>query len=382
MSVQGICITGLGMITSLGHDVATSCAAARAALTRSRELKVLNSFCDQEPEPVMGHAVPLIAEGFVGLAKASMLGSYALKDLLARRPILANECDRTGIYINLSDQFILDACAERPQMDGDETDEDSMEAWSLPSSAWAAECSNLIPRLLTHCAIPIPPANHRLYFSCHTGVITAIQDAIEQIASGIFDRCIVGGIDCCIEPRFLAVAIEMGFVKTSVTPAGFMPGEAAGFLLIERLERAQSRGVEIKSLIASAATGKDEIHRLSEESPRGVTLAETIERLFSRAPRPAQKVSLIIGDLNGDNFRAIDWGYALIRLQEQYKLGDLPIWLPALGFGETGAATGALAICMATRGFQRRYAPDGTILIWLSSDNGSKAAILLEPMPY
>ena len=41
---------------------------------------------------------------------------------------------------------------------------------------------------------------------------------------------------------------------------------------------------------------------------------------------------------------------------------------------------GALAICMGARAFQRRYAPNGGILVWLSSDSGSKAAIYLESM--
>ena len=52
----------------------------------------------------------------------------------------------------------------------------------------------------------------------------------------------------------------------------------------------------------------------------------------------------------GDTF----WSVCRIK----YRLGDLPLWLPAAAFGETGAATGILAICLGMKSFQRRYAPE------------------------
>jgi len=38
------------------------------------------------------------------------------------------------------------------------------------------------------------------------------------------------------------------------------------------------------------------------------------------------------------------------------------------------------AFCMSNIGILRRYVPDGAILIWLSSENGSKAALCLDPI--
>ena len=187
-----ICITGMGMVTSLGLDAANSCAAARAGLTRLSEPKTLNYIDDQRwgSEPMVGHIVPVIANGFVGIAKALMLGGYALKDLLARRKIFKDELNYTGIYINLSDQFLLDthAIAEREEMeqlskayastegeeiedaeeydegieDANEYDENNemeepSEEWILPSSRWKEECSSFIPRLLASCEITVRP---------------------------------------------------------------------------------------------------------------------------------------------------------------------------------------------------------------------------------
>jgi 3-oxoacyl-[acyl-carrier-protein] synthase-1 len=389
-----ICITGMGMVTSLGLDIANSCAAARAGITRLSELRILNFIGDEKwgGEPVVGHSVPGIAEGFVGIAKALILSQYALKDLLTRREISSNELHRTGIFLNLSNEFLLDtyATAEREEMQkvqdddatgqGAEWDEDVRDDWVLPSSSWKEECSHLIPRLLANCKIVISSSNQRVYFGDHAGIVSVIQDAIESIRVSRFDRCIIGGIDCCIEPRFLIAAAAKGVLKTSANPIGFVPGEAAGFFLLEKFEEAQSRGIKIASLLGSTATGEDKSSRFSDDPPRGMALAQTIDRVMSEFPHPIQAVGLIIADLNGDNYRAMDWGYTLVRLQNKYRLGDLPSWLPAAAFGETGAATGAISICIGTRALQRRYAPDGGILIWLSSDNGSKAAVCLESL--
>jgi 3-oxoacyl-[acyl-carrier-protein] synthase-1 len=53
---------------------------------------------------------------------------------------------------------------------------------------------------------------------------------------------------------------------------------------------------------------------------------------------------------------------------------DVPLWLPAASFGDTGAATGAVATCMAARAFERGYAPGDAALIGLSSESGERGA--------
>lgn len=382
-----ICITGMGMVTSLGLNVTNSCAAARAGITRLSKLNVLNFINDEifGGEPLVGHTVPYISNGFVGIAKVLLLGHHALMDLLARRKIPEEEFSRTGIYINLSDQFFLDAytTAELKEMEeflkihsinkalGNSIDE------GLPSISWKKECNNFIQKLLASCNITIPTSNHHIYFGNHTGFVNALQDAIISMRSDKIDRYIIGGIDSCINPSFLVATAAMGVLKTSANPFGFIPGEAASFILIEK-EEVIHKGIEFLSLIMSNAIDEDESNRLSDTPPKGVALTKTIDFVLSKFTNSSQKVRLIIGDLNGDSYRAIDWGYALVLLQNKYKLGDTPLWLPATAFGETGAATGALAICMGTRAFQRNYIYPGSILIWLSSDNGSKAAISLK----
>lgn len=399
-----VCITAIGMATSLGLDAVSSCAAARAGITRTSELNVLNFLSDQiwGGKSVVGHTVNGVADGFLGTAKAFILGKYGLQDLLVRRQFTKQELERTGIYINLSNQFLVDAHsialhegelelrkqyvdqeldAEDSQYLGLGQDEDDTQEWVLPSHKWREEAGNLIPKLLESCNICIPSSNQYLCFGNHAEIVNLLQNAIASMQSEKLDRCIIGGIDSCVQPDFLISTATQGILKTSVNPVGVIPGEASAFFLVERLKDAQSHGVHIACLISNGSTCEEkEWNRLSEDLPKGIGLSQVIEVLSSNFADPLQEIGLIIADLNGDIYRAVDWGCALTRLQNRYRIDRLPVWSPADAFGEVGAATGSVAICMGGRALQRRYAPSGSILVWLSSDNGSKAAICLEPL--
>src|SRR5687767_8390419 len=74
-------VTGLGMVSGLGLDVATSCAAARAGLSGAGQLSfTLINPLTNDPEPVIGHQVPL-AVGFEGFGRLLRLAQLAVQDL-------------------------------------------------------------------------------------------------------------------------------------------------------------------------------------------------------------------------------------------------------------------------------------------------------------
>ena len=77
------------------------------------------------------------------------------------------------------------------------------------------------------------------------------------------------------------------------------------------------------SLVTLPAVQRNRIVSL-KTPPQGIALAQTIDDVLSKLVNPSQEMGLSIGDLNGDNHRAMDWGYTLVRLQNKYRLGDLP----------------------------------------------------------
>src|SRR5215213_5861605 len=62
-------VTGLGMVSGLGLDVETSCAAARAGFSGAAQLSfTLINPLTNDPEPVIGHQVPFTV-GFEGFGR-------------------------------------------------------------------------------------------------------------------------------------------------------------------------------------------------------------------------------------------------------------------------------------------------------------------------
>jgi 3-oxoacyl-[acyl-carrier-protein] synthase I len=367
---QAVVVTALGMVTSLGRDAISSCAAARAGLTRSSPLKVLDFHAEalfgretlEGPPEIFGHTVRGVAEGFGGPAKLLLLGEAALDDLFYQRPLSDNERATTGLVLNLSDRYLLDADARAR---GEK---------SLPSEVWRQQTARIAARLAESCSLRPPPACAVVSHGGHAGVAAVLQNAVAMITRGEVDRCIVGAIDCLAEPSMLRAAARLGLLRTNDNPVGLAPGEAAAVFLVER-ERDALRGrLPALATLVTAAVERNDVDLLVSDPPStGVGLAALLDPIFeSFTP-----LGVAIGDLNGTPHRALEWGGAWVRLGKRHRLADVSDWFPALSFGDTGAAAGAVGVCMATRAFARRYAPGMGALICLSSENGTKGAVVL-----
>ncbi|MBI2379774.1 MAG: hypothetical protein HYV16_03340 [Gammaproteobacteria bacterium] len=357
--MKEIPIRAAGMVSALGLDAVLACAAARAGLDRLAELNVLHWASGEAwgETPVAGHAVPLIADGFVGAAKAQILAHAALKDLFSGMNALsADEQAGTAAFLLVADGFLEDALFRSRGEDGDP-----------PSFAWRAQAPRLFDQLLDCTGLSgIPTASRVLRHGHHAEWASLLQEAAQALHSGQCQRAIVGAVDCAFEPRRLEAAADAELVKTAVNPAGHLPGEAAAFLLLD-----------------TAAKGGTSLGRLGQAE---FALGRPI---FDTAPEDgriwAQCLSAVLppgdgfwlGDLNGEAPRAQEWGQALVRLKGNSAARDWPLWLPALSFGECGAASGAVASVMALRAFARGYAPAPCAVLALASDNGRRGAVQL-----
>jgi 3-oxoacyl-[acyl-carrier-protein] synthase I len=355
-------VTAFGMATPLAPNAADSCAAARAGIRRASELELVDLGEDEAlgNEPITGYAAKYIGAGFVGRARAVMLGRLALMDLLSRRPLDSSEWARTAVIVNCSDRFYEDLRFDP---------EDDEEA-SRPSQTWIRECTDLIPTLLRACHVSPAVKNGALQFGGHTGFVKVLQQAQSLLLAGQVDRCLVGGIESCIEPNVVVAAALAGVIKTDANPVGFIPGEAAAFVLLERTYRGPVRPCLLGEGTAFAAAD-----RFSVDPPDGVAVAQAVDWVLrSNLGKREEAPAAIIGDLNGDDYRARDWGYALLRLRASHSLSDAALWLPALAYGDTGAASEAVSLCTGIFAQQRGWIQPGLIVEWSAADRGSRAA--------
>lgn len=376
MQAEGLAITGIGMVSSLGLDVVTSCAAARAGISRASELdgfQVLNPESN-DVEPVVGHAVPLIMDGFTGLGRLVRIALAALEDLL--QSVDVPDDGKTGLVLNLPSGYFL--------AEFEKWEEQTFPEKFRPNGHYETEIrqtqykDEFIPKLKRFTGLTTAAAQDTVFFNDQVGSVTALQHTTALLQNGTISRCIIGGVDSCLEIAYLRACNHFGVLKTVSQTNGFMPGEAAAFAVVERLETARRRGAPVKGVLRAPNNSKESFHRLSGDRAAGQSISQSISKTLAMLPDMADRTGLTIGALNGDDHRAHDWGSALVRLRRDYEfLGQQPEWYPAAAFGEIGAASGFAALCMGVRAFERDYAKTDGILIWLASDSGDRGAMYL-----
>jgi hypothetical protein len=127
--------------------------------------------------------------------------------------------------------------------------------------------------------------------------------------------------------------------------------------------------------LTQVAWDREVAHRFSEASSDEKALLH----LLADAPPSAQSGAppLIVGTLNGDPLRAMEWGTALVSLPAWAQSADH--LYPAASFGDTGTAAGAMNVVFALRTLARSRAGYPGALIWAGGDDGGRAVIWLEP---
>jgi 3-oxoacyl-[acyl-carrier-protein] synthase-1 len=371
-------ITAIGMVTALGHDAMTACAASRARLSMASELTTLMfggdavfGLEDLDGTPlVSGHAVRGLGDGFTGLAKAQLFGVAALQDLQSRRRLTEAEIERTALCLNLSDSFVEDAHLKQLQDNGHAEDDDRP-----PSEGYRRRYAELPPRLVENSGLDVSQQHRSVVHGGHAGFAVCLDHAASLLQGGAVERCLIGGIDSRVDPPFVKAAAALNILKTSLNPVGLIPGEAAAFVLVESSGACRSAGIRPLATIGAWTQGQEGAAYFDDAPSTGQALGHTIEAVLDTDAAAREGLAWVLPDLNGTTRRASEWGNTLVRLQQGLAIADYPTWLPAESFGDAGAAAGPLAMCMIARAFERSYAPGRAALATLASERGSRAAV-------
>ncbi|SBT41759.1 beta-ketoacyl-[acyl-carrier-protein] synthase family protein [Micromonospora auratinigra] len=129
--------------------------------------------------------------------------------------------------------------------------------------------------------------------ACASGS-TAIGEAMRKIRSGELDVVVAGGTEASVSPVVVSSFARMGAMsRRSGDPAaasrpfdaardGFVMGEGAAFLVLERHEHARARGVPILGEVLGYGTNSDAYHVVAPR-PDGAAAAECIRRALADA---------------------------------------------------------------------------------------------------
>lgn len=373
-------VTALGIVSSLGFDAATCCAAARAGLVRPSELDYYVEHDEDEGEmrPVIGYTCASITKGYRHNGRLLRMAEPALAGLLGEAGLSVEQLGKTGLLLCLPSGYypLIDRSPDA------RTSQVSQVPSSVPGRSREGDDGRrnrseqgirFASKLLSLDETFAPIRYLGTFCDDHAALGCAFQRAILTLRDGPMERCIVGGVDSFLEPEMLGILHRLNLLKSGDKPVGCVPGEAAAFVMLECVDSAFARNAEIQAFVEACEVVRDGDKEFDKAPPSGVALNKAVRDACGETS--LENIGLLIGSLNGTTWAAREWGSALTRLPE--TLRDSGLWLPALSFGETGAAFGALALGIAARAFVRNYACSGRVLVWASSGCGTKAALRL-----
>ncbi|HEY4184301.1 MAG TPA: hypothetical protein VGP07_04495 [Polyangia bacterium] len=379
-----LAVTGIGMVSPLGLDAISSCAAARAGIQRiMMGDDVFVDDLDGKAVPVAVHRVPRISAGLFGFTRLLQLGQFALYDLLRTTPALRE--DRVGMILIVDGGSYQEALARRRRQEAEEATADNARAHEPPAELANDDVfgalrtrivNDLLSTLVKRVGLEVAPQFRVTLAATTTGLVPALRQAEEWLSLNVCDRCIVGAIDSLIDPPTLAALDDLGLLRTPNRAVGISPGEAACFLALESPRQPRSRPAPIRAFLDCFSTSSESAHPLLvETSPHGGGLRAAIAETLSRLPDGGRTTGLVVANMNGDPYRAMSWGSGAISTDSPVRIGSLPIWIPALHFGDVGAATGPLSVAMLVRGWDRQYAPSANALVCLMDDMGARSVL-------
>ena len=349
---EPIVVVGVGMTTSIGLTAAETAASVRARMSRFSE----STIQDKKRQPYTLAEIPddAISDVAVAVEKGA-------SRLTAREQRLV--------------QLAVHALRESRAPLGDAAPPLSV-CLALPE-AETTRPVNRAATLRSLCSAVGQAVQAERSDASHigrAGGLAAIGQAIAALQSGHSEFIIAGGVDTYRDAYVLSALDVARRVKSESNWDGFVPGEAAAFLLLTRARSASQRGLPVLATISPVSFGFEPGHLDSKETYRGDGLATTISGLLALGGFE-NPIAEVFSSMTGESYWSKEWGVAYLRNKDAFSSSH-GMHHPADCYGETGAASGPLLVGLATLGIQRNYrrAP---ALVYASSDRGARAATIV-----
>ena len=331
-------IIDAGMVTAVGLDAASSCAAMRGKIDGFQETR----FVASSGGWLTGAPVPL-PRNWIGLKRLAHLAAGAIHDVFESTPDARNQCS-------------LILCL---------AEEDRPGTLTPDSAKLAAMIGDIID-------IPARTKTRVIAHGRPSGIV-ALEQARRILKRNEAPYVLIVGVDSYLSGVSVAHYLANERLPTPDNANGFIPGEAAAAVLVSATKPGALAlgGVGLareKAAIYNAeelplrADGMTEAYRLAMEQA-GVTLAQIDYR---------------IADLIGEQYLFKQTALAALRLERGRKeFQDL--WSPAESLGNVGAAVVPMMIGMALAAQQKGYSGGTPVLIEASADDGAcGAAVFFE----
>lgn len=343
MSLQPVELLSCFASTPVGASMQSAAAAVRAGVTRVGEHV---SLVDRRGKPVVSAAVEGV-EGMRAGDRAVELVTRPFSELLGA---LGGYADPVPVLLSFPEA--------RPGWD--EGDDRAV--------------SQALSRLAANQNVK---ASIRCGGRGHAGVFEALKVAVELVANRAAKACVVGGVDSYLDPRTLGWLDSQRRRRAAYVRSGFVPGEAAAFVLVGAPELRHELRCTTLARVRGVHVARERVTVSENEEVLGEGLSSAVRGAARGVVTASTLVDDIYCDLNGERYRADEWGFALLSTQQWLRDGTKYV-APAGSWGDVGAASGALMMGLATEASQRGYARGRLAMAWASSDGGLRGAAVIE----
>ncbi len=346
-----IYIAGMGMVTSVGADLAMTAASVKANISAY----ALSDYDNQGDEPLTMTQIP---GDFFDALGSVLNGDIQSDPYQARITMMAVAALRD---LSLEDKNIIPLILGMPD-----------------ANAVSYNAHNIVQNMALNFPAIFDQKWCRVLLSGRTAAIEAIQLAYDYLYQSDVPYVLIGGSDTYHNDALINKLDLDGRLLSSGNSDGFAPGEAAAFLLLTRQpELAQVHNDRIIGIHKPAVT-MEIGHLYSDKTYHGDGLSNAFRLALenSNSDNANEAICYIYSSMNGESYWSRELGVACIRNSNAMSK-ELTIIHPADCYGDVGAATGSLLIALAADNLynnpqNRRH------LVYCSSDTEKRSAVVVE----
>jgi 3-oxoacyl-[acyl-carrier-protein] synthase-1 len=357
--VSDLAITGLSLVCPVGLNAVHACAAMRAGISRLAEYEGYFAIlpegpaeeASEGPEPITAGRVPTVPDDLTGRERLLALALPALRGLIAESGLRRKDLPRTGLLVALP--------AEDP----------GTAQWQLGKT--------FAPELCRRSGLSGWPTV-RSFEGGPAGALKAVETGRALLDAGGIDFCVVLAVDTLVSADRLTHLDQSWRLRSLRNPDGLIPGEAGCALLLESRRAAERRKATIFGLLSRVALANEAVTVSADRWSTGSGLCAVLRPLLTGRDGAAGRY--VLCDLNGEAYRAREWGVAQVRLGREAPPVETLLH-PAQAIGDAGTAMAGVLVASACQSFVHGYAPAPVALVWVSSDDGGRAAVAVHPPP-
>jgi 3-oxoacyl-[acyl-carrier-protein] synthase-1 len=334
MPGRSLAIVNVGLVTSVGLSAPAACAAIRAAITNHTETRFVHA-----GDWLFAAQVPL-EQPSRGRLKLAQMAQLAIRECLG------------DVEPGTLPLVLCVAEGERPgRLDG-------LDLY-------------LFAEIERELGITFHPGMSAIVAQGRIGVAIALAHARRLIYEAGASQVLVAATDSLVSGPTLAGFDAAGRLLTTRNSNGFIPGEAAGAVLLARDPGRAPR------LVCEGMGFAQEAATIGGEQPlRADGLTHAIKLALADAGCELHDLDFRISDISGEQYYFKEAALAESRVMRKRK-EHFDIWHPADCVGETGAASGVIALAVALNACRKGYAIGPNILFHSGNDAGRRAAAVL-----